>query len=243
MNEKDFAELAAGHALHALSDADEQRYADALAEHPGWRRGAAIDERTAAMLADSVAPVTPPADIREALLAQIAVTPQNPDSSDTPATAVAPPRRWGRMFFALAASVALVVGVGFGIAALTAQLTKPASVVALEQIESSTDAQQASIELASGASATAHWSASIGEAVLVTEGLEALDENSTYQLWLVRGETPVPAGLFQTDAGSATALLDGTMHDGDVIAVTVEPAGGSPTGVPTTEPILAIPTA
>jgi anti-sigma-K factor RskA len=33
------------------------------------------------------------------------------------------------------------------------------------------------------------------------------------------------------------------MHEGDVIAVTVEPAGGSPTGQPTSDPIIAIPTA
>ncbi|WP_404438075.1 hypothetical protein LG322_03745 [Microbacterium aerolatum] len=44
-------------------------------------------------------------------------------------------------------------------------------------------------------------------------------------------------------SGEATALLDGSMHEGDVIAVTVEQAGGSPTGLPTTEPIIAIPTA
>jgi anti-sigma-K factor RskA len=33
------------------------------------------------------------------------------------------------------------------------------------------------------------------------------------------------------------------MEPGDVIAVTVEPQGGSPTGEPTSEPIVAIPTA
>ena len=31
-------------------------------------------------------------------------------------------------------------------------------------------------------------------------------------------------------------LLEGTMEPGDVIAVTVEPQGGSPTGEPTSEP-------
>src|SRR5690606_17671970 len=116
-------------------------------------------------------------------------------------------------------------------------------VVALEEIEAASDAQQATVELESGAQATAHWSASAGSAVLVTDGLDALDEDQTYQLWLVRGEEALPAGLFETDAGTATALLDGAMHEGDVIAVTVEQAGGSPTGLPTTDPIIAIPTA
>ena len=56
--------------------------------------------------------------------------------------------------------------------------------------------------------------------------------------------TPVSGGQFDTDAsGAATAALDGTVEAGDVIAVTVEPDGGSPTGAPTSEPIVALPTA
>lgn len=204
--------------------------------------------------------------MRDALLAQIARTPQDPaadSDADQPSTtnqaeptepelaaidaasretAPASRRRWRRLF-ALAASVALIVGVGIGIAALTAHLTTPASVIALEQIESAADAQQASVELDSGATATAHWSPSSGQAVLVAEGLESLDDQSTYQLWFVRDEQPVPAGLFRAESGHATALLEGAVQAGDAIAVTVEPAGGSPTGLPTADPIIVIPTA
>ncbi|WP_194421786.1 anti-sigma factor [Microbacterium abyssi] len=242
MNENEFAELAAGHALRALSDADERRYADALAAHPEWAAIAEHDAETAALLSDAAAPVAPPASIRDSLLAQIAVTPQ--DDAVEPEPQHAPkPRRWSRGLFALAASVVLIVGLGIGAAILIPQLTQPASVVALEEIEAAPDAQQATVELDAGAQATAHWSTSVGSAVLVTEGLEELDEDQTYQLWLVRGEDALPAGLFEADAGSATALLDGSMHEGDVIAVTVEQAGGSPTGLPTTDPIIAIPTA
>jgi anti-sigma-K factor RskA len=38
-------------------------------------------------------------------------------------------------------------------------------------------------------------------------------------------------------------VLAGDMHAGDVIAVTVEQAGGSPSGSPTTDPVVVIPTA
>ena len=249
MNEKEFAELAAGHALGALSDADERRFADALAAHPEWRALAEYDAETASLLADAAVPVAPPADIRDALLAQIAPTPQSdavaPSAHDGEHHdgAAARPRRWSRGLFALAASVILIVGLGVGAAILIPQLTQPASVVALEKIEAAPDAQQSTVRLDDGAQATAHWSASVGSAVLVTEGLEGLDADRTYQLWLVRGEDALPAGLFETESGEATALLDGSMHEGDVIAVTVEQAGGSPTGLPTTEPIIAIPTA
>ena len=36
MNVHEFAELAAGHALHALSPEDQQAYEVALAAHPEW---------------------------------------------------------------------------------------------------------------------------------------------------------------------------------------------------------------
>lgn len=247
MNEKEFAELAAGHALHALSDADERRFADALAAHPEWAAIAEHDAETAAQLGDAAPSAQPPASVRESLLAQIAVTPQGEsapgDGDGADSEPVARPRRRRRGLFALAASIALIVGLGITAAIVVPQLTRPASVIALENIESASDAQQATVELDSGAQATAHWSASVGSAVLVTDGLDAPGEDQTYQLWLVRGEEAVPAGLFEPDAGTATALLDGAMHEGDVIAVTVEQAGGSPTGLPTTDPIIAIPTA
>lgn len=262
MNENEFAELAAGHALRALSDADERRFADALRAHPEWAAIADEDAATAALLADAATPVDPPSNVRASLLAQIGHTPQSdavrssapeprlqheheheqksvPDQGQRGKTQ----RRRRRGLFALAASVVLIAGLGIGAAVLIPQLTQPASVVALEQIEAAPDAQEAKVELGSGAQATAHWSESVGSAVLVTEGLAALEDDETYQLWLVRGEEALPAGLFETDSGMATALLDGTMHEGDVIAVTIEQAGGSPTGLPTTEPIIAIPTA
>lgn len=252
MNENEFAELAAGHALHALSDADERRYADALVAHPEWKTLAAYDAETAALLADGAAPAAPPSNIRDALLAQVALTPQadveptaaaEPRAEPASAPAPSAPSRWSRRFFALAASVVLIAGLGIGAAVLIPQLAQPASVVALEKIEAAPDAQQQTVELDSGAQATAHWSASVGSAVLVTDGLDAPGVGQTYQLWFVRGEQPLPAGVFDTDDGAATALLDGDMHEGDVIAVTVEQAGGSPTGLPTTAPIIAIPTA
>lgn len=256
MNEKDFAELAAGAALHALSADDERRYRRALAEHPEWAAHADGDAETVALLADGMTPVTPPAGIRAALLAQIAQTPQTDpsvteadadaheaESSAPDEAAVRPARRWTRIAFALAACLALLVGVGIGAVALNDQLNRPASVVALQEIESAGDAQQATVELDDGATATAHWSGSVGKAVLVTDGLPEAADGKTYELWFVRGEDPIAAGVFDVDGGEATALLEGEMHAGDAIAVTVEQEGGSPSGLPTTDPVIVIPTA
>lgn len=268
MNEKEFAELAAGAALHALSPAEERLFRSTLEEHPEWQGIVAQDAETAGLISAASAPAAPPASIRSALLAQIATTPQSgPQTDDAPtppalgedsaaATAVAgaggaggagaaehPRRHWTRSIFALAACLVLLVGLGIGAAALNGYLSRPASVVALEQIQAAEDAEQATVELEGGGTATAHWSAELGTAVLVTDGIAAPSSGEDYELWFVRGETPVSAGILPVDDGEGAAVLAGDMHEGDVIAVTVEEAGGSPTGKPTTDPVIAIPTA
>lgn len=266
MNEKDFAELAAGAALHSLSADDQRRFCEALAAHPEWQSIVDADVAAAAILADPVEPVAAPAHIRSALLAQIATTPQGSSAHDdaapgaqtptsveegaavSPGSAAEEPaqpkqRRWARTVFALAACLALLVGVGIGAVALNAQFNRPASVVALQEIEAAGDAEQATVALDDGGTATAHWSASAGKAVLVADGLPSPGQGQTYELWFVRGDAPVSAGVFDVDGGDATALLAGDMQAGDAIAVTVEQAGGSPTGQPTTDPVIVIPTA
>lgn len=248
MNAQEFAELSAGHALAALSPADEQAFQRALAEHPEWAAQVVADEGTAALLADGVAASAPPAAVRDALLARIAAPSASvPPASATPAAAAAEPRRprrWGaKAWFALAASLLLVLAVGVGATVLAQQLTRPAAVVALDRIDQAPDARTAEAPTPDGGTATLHWSASLGEAVLVSDGMPSIASDQDFQLWFVRDGAAVSAGVFDTDAGgSATALLTGTIEPGDTVAVTVEAAGGSKTGAPTTQPLFAIPT-
>ena len=291
MNEKDFAELAAGHALNALSPDDEALYRDALAAHPEWSAIVDDDEAAAASLAGGVAEVSPPLTLRSELLGRIAALPQG-DTADstTPVAQVPPPplpeipasvaavlppdaltlipadppatdasgeppldttavqaitrRNWTRGLFALAASFVLLLGLGFGAVIVGQQLNRPVEIVALDQITSASDAQTAKVALDNGGAATAHWSPSLGKAVLVTDGLPVVASDQAYEMWFLRNGSAVSAGVFTTDSrGHASAELTGDMHAGDVIAVTVEAAGGSPDGQPTTTPIVRIPTA
>jgi anti-sigma-K factor RskA len=254
MNENTFAELAAGYALNALSPSDRRAFETALAEHPEWETHVRTEADTVLLLADSIAPVSPPAAVRDVLLARIKDTPQTPDAASqedfaaagpapvVPTTASAKKGNLRRRWFTLAASIVAVLALGFGAVTIGQQLTRPAAVVALEQIESASDAQSATVELSDGGEATAHWSPSLGEVVFVSEGLPSLASDQTFELWFVRDEGPISAGTFAADDGTATALLAGEYEPGDVIAVTVEPSGGSPSGEPTSDPILAIAT-
>jgi anti-sigma-K factor RskA len=268
VNVQEFAELAAGFALNALSPDEARAFEAARAEHPEWDSIVETDAATAASLAESVAEEEPPPHIREALLAQISAA-RGPASPSLPApladliaepAAVAaapiepPPsteviqtvarRTWTRGLLALAASLILLVALGSTAVIIGDRLRAPASVVALDQIEAAADAQSATVAIDAGGTATAHWAESIGKAVLVTDGLDPTSADQTYELWFVRDGAAVSAGVFDTDsAGTATAVLDGSMESGDVIAVTVEPEGGSPTGQPTSDPLFTIPTA
>lgn len=257
MDEAEFRALSAGHALHALSPADEERFLRAAREHPEWTALVAEDTATAALLGMGAAAEDPPPAVRGALLARIAedTVPSATGASavggpvagvqgageDEPAAgADRHPRRRSRRLFALAASVALIAALGVGAATLLPAILRPAAVVALEQIEQAPDARQRTAEVAQGGSVTAHWSSSLGRAVLVTEGMAALPDDKAYELWFVRGDEPISAGLLSALDG--TAALEGAFRDGDLLAITVERAGGSATGAPTTDPIVAIPT-
>lgn len=282
MNEQEFAELAAGYALNALSPGDRVAFEDARAAHPEWSVHVQADAATAAALAETVAEVAPPLTTRSALLSRITTTPQGTDALAAAARTTADPaadadpaaglvqapsvedppvsvdpapttstvqaisrRNWTRSLLALAASMVLLVTLGFGAASLWQWTNRPPAVIALEEIQSSADAQTATAELADGGTAIAHWSAAIGKAVLVADGLPAIADDQTFELWFVRADgTPVPAGTFRAQGGGeTTTLLAGAMQAGDTIAVTVEPSGGAPGGMPTTDPIVAIPTA
>ncbi|UJP10878.1 anti-sigma factor [Microbacterium sp. KUDC0406] len=248
MNQEEFAQLAAGDALGALSDEDRVVYHRALADHPEWEGLAQQDVDTAASLAELAPEVAPPPGLLGTILARIDEAPGD-TPEDTPVAhpgegTPAPDRRsrLRRRWFALAASLVLLIAVGAGTVLVVQQATRPAATIALERIEAAPDAQQASAEVQGGDSATLHWSPSVGKAVLVTGALPALEDDQTFELWYVRGTTPIAAGTFDATGTATSAVLDPGMEPGDVIAVTVEQSGGSADGVPTTAPILTIST-
>ena len=83
------------------------------------------------------------------------------------------------------------------------------------------------------------WTVSVGQngkATLSVSGLSTAPDGKTYEAWIIPASgAPRPAGLFP---GSASAVrLRGTVPKHAVVAVTVEPKGGS--NAPTTTPIFS----
>ena len=73
-------------------------------------------------------------------------------------------------------------------------------------------------------------------AVLVAEDMPPVPEGKTYQIWVIKGDTPQPSGLFEPKGDSIAAVVEKPVEGADAVAVTVEPEGGSKK--PSTEPML-----
>ena len=119
-----------------------------------------------------------------------------------------PRRRWVARGAALAAAAAACVAVGLGVY-LTRSAPHVLSVMVLE---------------------------GGGKATLSISGLDAAPHGKTYEAWVIPpGRQPRPAGLFRGGPDSSLAL-QGSVPRNAVVAVTLEPAGGS--HAPTSTPIF-----
>ncbi|RFA09990.1 hypothetical protein B7R54_12840 [Subtercola boreus] len=205
-------------------------------------------------------PVSPQSTVQDA--------PQHPlaaSSVDVPVTEAAPevvgdsvfvPRtaaedkarsRWfSRPVGALvAAAAAVAIFVGGGAVATqflqnnSSSSSQQASASALAEIYAASDVQTAHSAITGGGEATVLWSPSVGKSAVVAQGLPSLPAGKTYEAWYINGTSVTPAGTF-TPGGDATTwhVLTGSLTTGDVVGVTIEPAGGSQT--PTSTPILTV---
>jgi len=76
---------------------------------------------------------------------------------------------------------------------------------------------------------------------LLANNLPRTPGGKAFEMWVIpKGGAPRPAGVFQSADGSAIHVQRGRLDaDADVIAVTVEDAGGVP--APTSAPLFAVP--
>lgn len=203
-------ELTAGYALNALGDDEARAYERHLAECAQCQIELARFTETSAALGFAAPPHAPPAGLRAKIL----------DAARADRPNVVPLRpRWAYPVAAVAA-VAACVAVGLGIYAAS--------------LKSRLDARQAlrtlTLNGATGSVVVGHH----GDAALVVSGLRPPAAGKTYEVWVIKGATAYPAGLFR--GTSATVHLTHRLPAGAVVGITVERAGGSPR--PTSSPVV-----
>jgi len=229
-------ELTAGYALDAL-DPDER---GAFEAHlPGCERCqeelAAFWETTEALAVAASGP-EPSADLRKRILADVRAEP--------PQVVVPfePRRRRAVPVLAAAAAIAAVVAIGIGLWASSLSNELDDTRAALERERAAAEvlvdpaARTVSLQAGQGRLVVDPQ----GQAVLVLEGLDPAPAGKTYEMWIVPGgdiELANRAGLFPGRDGAEIEGLAGIVRTGDVVAVTVEKAGG--VDAPSTAPIVA----
>jgi anti-sigma factor RsiW len=231
--ELDIHELTAGYALDALDPADRAAFEYHL---PGCERCqeelASFWDVTSA-LALGADPARPGAGLRERILAEAraerqTVVPLEPHR-----------RRLVQPVLVSATAIAAAVAIGVGIYAISLhnQLSDTRSALTAQgrgaAVLADPTATTVSLQSGSGRLVVARG----GTAVLVLDDLRAAPAGKTYQAWIVKGQTPVSAGIFQPVDGTAIVPIPQAVPGGAVVAVTVEKAGGAAS--PTLPPLAA----
>lgn len=235
--------------LDALDDVERAAFQRHLDQCESCALEVAEFAETAARL--SYATTTePPLELREALLAQVARTPQ---ARPRPARRERrswswPELGWRRRTAVVAVAAALVVGaagVGYVVQEQRVQQERERAAAAesyagdIEAVLTAPDAAVFRETASDSGTVTIIRSRQRDEAVVVLATLPDPGAEQAYELWLGTEGELVSAGVLEAGAGSSTTLVSG-VGDADLIGVSLEPATGSPTGQPT-EVVAAVP--
>ena len=255
MNEK-IEELFTFYALGAVTETERQQVDAYVASDPEAR--ARLDEmiRTASALSYASEPFEPPAALKQTLMDRVhadaqkrfAPPPPQQESGWSRFTNVFLSGQWFPQAVAVA-SLLIAVAVGSWGLSLRNQLARlQAEMVSLQQeladqrvVLAHVVSPNSQTFLISGTDhqPQAHGQlmadAQTGSAVLVVSGLQKLDAGKIYEFWLIDGDTPVAAGLFEVnEEGKAILQVSHavTPESYDAIGVSIEPQAGSeqPTG-------------
>lgn len=137
-------------------------------------------------------------------------------------------------------AVAAAVVLGITLSNTEQQLsTERSHSAAIAAVLAAPDARTVSGTVKTGGTTTVTLSAIRHEVVVSTSGLDSLPSGKVYELWLIRAAAAHRAGLLPAAVSGRTApVLASGFVPGDVLGLTVEPAGG--TSQPTSAVILEL---
>jgi len=239
----DLHTLTGAYSLDALDDSERRQFERHLAACPDCAQEVAELRLTANRLGEAISE-QPPDRIRERVLAEIKRVRQDSPvglrlvgrrgrGRDTG------PRRWVIGVTSVAAAVALALAATFGVLAVRAQhqLTSTRAELAqaaaryapVAQVLGATDMRSVSANGTQGGNATAIVSRELDKGIFLAFHLPPTPPNKTYQAWAIGTGDPRSIGLLTNGGDNSTVpLVLSTLANTAKIAVTLEPAGGSP---------------
>jgi anti-sigma-K factor RskA len=233
MNHERFDEVKDAYVLGALPEQERRELEEYLAAHP--ERQAEIDElgNVASLLALSPPEQEPSPELRRSIMAVVEA--QRPPAR-TRSWLAGVKELLSVRNLALGAAALLVIGLFSWNMLLQGQVQDLQG-----QVASLQDSQQSRMVALAGTGAAQRAEAEVillkdHKAVLMAEDMPRVPENKTYQIWVIEDDVPQPSGLFEADGDTVAAVVEKPLDEDDVIAITIEPNGGSQQ--PTTDPML-----
>jgi anti-sigma-K factor RskA len=236
MNHERFEDLKDAYVLGALPEEEKLSFEEYLASHP--ERQAEIDElgAVAGLLAFSPQEQEPSPELRSRVM-EVIEAEAEPRRVRSRSTFARLGDYLGVRSLALGAAALLVVGLLSWNVLLQGQVQELQGQVedARDQLQQSPTIELEGSWVDQGADAEL---ASIhkNQIILVARDMPSVPEDRTCQIWVISDDVPKPSGLFQPDGNMTATLITRSITKADVIAVTVEPAGGSKK--PTSDPVL-----
>jgi len=235
MNNERFEDLKDAYVLGTLPEEERLSFEDYLAAHP--ERQAEVDElgAVAGLLAFSPQEQEPSPELRSRVM-EVVEAEAEPRSVRERSVSARIGDYLSFRSLALGAAALLVVGL------LAWNVLLQSQVQDLQgQIEEAQAQQSQTIKL-QGAWAKQGANAEVAsidknQIILVAENMPSVPEDKTCQIWVISNDVPKPSGLFQPDGNMTATPITNSITKADVIAVTVERAGGSKK--PTSAPVLS----
>jgi anti-sigma-K factor RskA len=211
MNQPELHDLAAAYALDALDPEDRWTYERHLDECERCRDEVARLREAATELAYVTEGPAPSPELRDRILREA--------RASAPAEVVPLGRRWLFPVTAAAAVAAAAAAVALGLWANSMRGDAP-----VEQRVVPVQSEQAAGNLIVA-----------GDEGTLVVCLGEAPSGKTYEAWVIEGETPRPAGLF--DGGCQSVPLEEPVASGNTVAVTLEDEGGA--AAPTSDVLLS----
>lgn len=239
MTASDLHSLTGVYAVDALDRGERQVFETHLDDCPICREEVDELSATTSRLASAVS-ATAPAALRGRVIEQVARTRQLPPVSSPVRLSARRRPRWWQQPASAAAALLLVVSGGLAIYAVDQDRRADEARQQADRVAAvATDPDRVERTVPAEEGGTATVVAADGTAIFRTAGLATLDEGLAYQLWVLRGEEALSAGVLGR-GGRLAAVVD-DMEPSDSLGLTVEPDGGS--AQPTSPVVLTVPVA
>jgi anti-sigma-K factor RskA len=200
-------ELLAAEALGALDADDAEALSRLLVEHGPECAECRRLRRAYGDVAGRLAFAVDPAPVREAMAEEVL-------RAERP-----PHREWGLRAALVGAAAAALIAVG----AVGGYLLAPAQEADVTELARFLARPDVRVVRFQGPSGNLGAAVAPGEGFLVGSDLPALAEGRVYELWAIRGRTPVRSACVEPRGGVVVARFEADLSGSDALAVTVEP--------------------